>query len=921
MTDSPTPESMSPTLEARLASLVADDGTRDLLVQLVEKGPDPDEAWERLLPMLEADTTIADDHVLLRRACALAGTSRPLSHAIARYPTLLRGEAPASSIPLRLRAALASLAGADVAHEIGMEEATARFSDQIDHIVADAVVSSRQDVKSRHPVAAELPFAVIALGKWGARELNYSSDVDLVFVHGTTGAGETESRAAALALASRVIATLSASTSDGPGMLVDADLRPEGAMGPLSRSLDGYARYYRQWGDAWELQALLKARPAAGDADLGAGFIEMTEAVVWRGELDVDALRSIRRLKEQVEEGARPTDIKRSRGGIRDIEFAVQILQLVHGRLDSGLRARSTLDALDALTESGFIGVDDHERLAAAYRFLRDLEHRIQLWELRQTHDLPESKERRAQLGRSLGMSVDPAAELEERLAQVRSVVRDVHERLYFRPILDAIVGSPSARLGVAEAALRLEALGFKDVTAARRALEDLTAGLSRRSMAMHHLLPLMLDWLSLTPDPDLGLAQLRIVLANTPDHAALVTLLQTNPLAGERLCRLLGTSRLIGELIDRIPEFISRLADERSINEIRDRDEEVTRLLGFLAGRPDPDARIGTIRRFARRRKLRIAARDILAGADTMSTLTALTNSADAAVIAALHVAGDEADTGLGIVAMGKWGGGELSYGSDLDLLYVTADEAGRDRGMRYAAELARIVSGPSRHGEAYILDAELRPEGRRGPLVRSLDSYRRYYEDWSEPWEILALVKARPVAGDQSLRDDFSEMTDRFVWRERLPGDFLRSIREIKARVEKERIPAGEDPDFHLKLGRGGISDVEFLTQLLQLRHGGALPTLRVPGTVQALTVLSEHALLPSAEVSTLIEAYLFCTRVRLRLHLQMGRPVDSLPSDRDQLRSLASSLGFDRSSELREEYRRVTRRARQIFEHRFF
>jgi glutamate-ammonia-ligase adenylyltransferase len=802
-----------------------------------------------------------------------------------------------------------------------MTTATARFSGAIDGLVGEVVARATRSLAERYPIVLDLPFAVIAMGKWGARELNYCSDIDLMFVHGNVPGDDSGSRAPALALAAAIVADLSARGVDGPGLLVDADLRPEGSIGPLSRSLDSYVQYYAKWGEPWELQALLKARPAAGDADLGRRFSEMVETVIWERGLDVDALRSLRKLKEQAETGARPSDIKRSRGGIRDVEFSVQLLQLVHGRLAPELRSRGTLEALRALADNGFVEEDDRARLEAAYRFLRDLEHRIQLWDLRQTHELPADPERRDQLGRALGMATDPGRELEQRLAEVRSVVRDVHERLYFRPILDALVGSPSARIGVEQASLRLEALGFDDPPAARRALEELTSGLSRRSQAMHQVLPLMLDWLSLSPDPDLGLGQLRTVLANTPDHAALVTLLQINPLAGERLCRLLGSSRLLGDLIDRIPEFVPRLADETLLGDIRARDEETIRLLGLLDSRPDPEAKIGTIRRMARRRKLRIAARDILDQADTVATLRSLTDSADAAVAGALHVVTGGDPTGLCVIAMGKWGGGELSYGSDLDLMYVFAEDSGRDEALRVATGMHRVLSETSRHGEAYALDADLRPEGRKGPLARSLESYRRYYQEWAEPWEMLALVKAREAAGDHALAQRWSDMVDAFLWHQRLPADAQRSIREIKARVENERIPAGEDPDYHLKLGRGSISDIEFLTQLLQLRHGGAIPEVRVPGTLEALEVLTGHELLDPDEQRALSESYLFCTRARLRLHLQMGRAVDSLPTAPNELRSLSASLGFDRAFELRDEYRRVTRRARLVFQTRFY
>ncbi len=905
----------------RLAELVPDEPTAVAVAELVSSGADPVGAFARLIPMLEADPGIVGDATSIRRACALAGASRALSQAVARHPGLLHGAAPDESVPFLARAALTPIAADDLAGVLDLREATARFSDAIDLLAADVLAQSRVAVSARHPLVSALPFAVIAMGKWGARELNYSSDLDLVLVHDAGGEEETASRSAALALATAFVTRLSARAGDGYGLVVDADLRPEGSIGPLSRSLASYAQYYARWGEPWELQALLKARPAAGHVGLGERFTTMVEQVIWEKGLDVDSLRSIRRLKERAEDGARPSDIKRSRGGIRDIEFSVQLLQLVHGRLEPDLRARATLDALQALTDFGLVAEEDRNRLDDAYRFLRDLEHRIQLWDLRQTQDLPADQERRAQLGRSLGMTEDPARQLEEKLSEVRSVVRDVHERLYFRPILDALVGSPSARLGIREAGLRLEALGFRDVTAARRALEELTSGLSRRSRAMHQVLPLMLDWLSLSPNPDLGLAQLRIVLANTPDHAALVTLLQVNPLAGERLCRLLGTSRLIGDLIDRIPEFVPRLADERLLGEIRSAPEETRRLVGLLESRPDLDARIGTIRRMARRRKLRIAARDILDQADTITTLRSLTDSADAAVAGALLVATDGDPSGFSVVAMGKWGGGELSYGSDLDVMYVFDDETRRDWALRIPTDMARVLSEPSRHGEAYALDAELRPEGRKGPMARTLESFRRYYEEWAEPWEMLALVKARVVAGDADVGTAWSEMVDRFVWRPQLPADYQRSIREIKARVEKERIPAGEDPDYHLKLGPGSISDIEFLTQLLQLRHGGQTYRLRIPGTLEALETLATEGVLQPQEHGALSESYLFCTRVRLRLHLQMGRAVDSLPTGPEELRSLGASLGFDRASELREEYRRVTRRARQVFRARFY
>lgn len=886
----------------------------------VAASADPIDGFERLVQILKAQPDLANDRANLDRVVAISAASRALSQALAANPELLQSRPP-DSIPLQVRSALVQVAADDLTGAIDFTEATRRYSDALDEIVDSALDRARHAIRERHPAAMDLPFAVIAMGKWGARELNYYSDIDLVFVHDAIDGDEEEARSAGLALASRLVAMLTAPTFDGPGLVVDADLRPEGSMGPLSRSLAGYTSYYERWSEPWELQALLKARPAAGDPQLGGRFAALANRLVWEEGLDPDALRSIRTIKARTEANAPQSDLKRSRGGIRDIEFAVQLLQLVHGRFDEDLRTGSTLEAVAALQEHGYIEEGEGARLADSYRFLREVEHRLQLWDLQQTHDLPTSEPALIRLGRSLGFTKDPINELDDRLASVRASARDLHERLYFRPILDSLAGLPSARLDPVEARLRLEALGFRDVVAATTAFEELTKGLSRRSRVMHQILPLMLDWLSRSPDPDLGLSQLRLVLAHTPDHGALITLLQNNPLAGERLCLLLGTGRLLGELIDRIPEFVPRLADERRIGEIRDLEAETERLIGLLDSRPGADAKVGTIRRFSRRRRLRIAARDILDEAPTEATLVALSDSADAAMTGALHILDPGQSTRLGVIAMGKWGGRELSYGSDIDLIYVYAEESNRDESIDLATGLSRVLSEPSRHGDAYRLDADLRPEGRRGPLARSLDSYRRYYEEWAEPWEILALVKARPAAGNPDVRNSFQALVEPVVWKDHLPEAMARSIRQVKARVESERIPSGEDPDFHLKLGPGGLSDVEFLTQLLQLQHGGRDPKLRVTSTLEALDRLRDAGLIGSSDHRVLRDSYLFCTRVRLRLHLQRGRVSDSLPTDPAASARLAVSLGFDRREELREEYRRHTRKARRTYERLFY
>ncbi len=880
-------------------------------------GPSRSDALARLSPVIAAVELSDLDDETMARLCAVASVSRALPAALANHPSLID---PASagdhSFALQQRQALFQIAGDEIRGTVDLADAMLRYSDFIDGLIERGLGAARERVGAQHPPAAEIEFAVIAMGKWGAQELNYYSDIDLLFVHGEYPADPEAGRRAALALASRLMAMLSDSTFDGPGLIIDADLRPEGTMGPLTRRIEAYGRYYEKWAEPWELQALIKARPAAGSEELGEQFTALASQFVWEKGLDVDALRGLRRIKAMTEDRANPDDIKRAPGGIRDIEFTVQMLQLVHGRHDATVRVRSTLGALDALETGEFITPEERAELEEGYRFLRSLEHQIQLWDLRQTHRFPGGEEDRARLASNLMMP--GALELTERLKAIRRQARTLHERIYFRPVLESLVGSPSARLGPERAGERLVALGFGNPRESGRALEELTRGLSRRSHAMQQMMPLMLDWLSLAPDPDLGLSQLRLLLAHTPDHSSLVARLLNSPTTGERLAMLLGTGRLLGDLIDRIPEAIPRLESDEALDRVRDRDEAAQRLLGLLESRPDRDDRIGTIRRFARRRRFRIAARDILRDHPITGTIEALSVTADAAMIAALEVAAPEQK--FAVIALGRWGGGELSYGSDLDLMYVY-EGMDRDDALAIPGRLRQILSDPGKHGEGYELDAGLRPEGKSGPIARSVESLHRYYNEWAEPWEILALTRARAVAGHPDVIRAFYDTINPILWREQLEPEAIQSIRKIKARVETERIDPDEDADFHIKLGPGSLSDIEFVTQLLQLKHGATNPYLQTTVTPKALGALLEMGVIHQSDYNTLVNSYEFCTRVRLRLHLQRGRLADSLPTDPDQLSRLASSLGYDRTVELRERFQQVTRRSRRVFERLFY
>jgi [glutamine synthetase] adenylyltransferase / [glutamine synthetase]-adenylyl-L-tyrosine phosphorylase len=767
-----------------------------------------------------------------------------------------------------------------------------------------------------------VPFAVVGMGKLGGRELNYASDVDVLFMHeGDLGEAERVARA--------VLTTMTKPTPDGIVFRTDADLRPEGRAGALSRTVDAYEAHWERWAQTWELQALIKAEPVAGDAALGDAFVSRAYPFLWPETLDPDAVREVRAMKAKTEQllqrqGLSERELKRGPGGIRDIEFAVQLLQLVHGRHDASIRSRTTLDALEQLASGGYVTTGDARALDAAYIWLRTVEHRLQLVDEHQTHTLPGDRER-THLARVLGFrdATDRTA-LEafdaEHHSQV-AVVRSIHERLFFAPLLDTLAGAGNLRPAAAEE--RLAAFGFHDVEQTRAALRELTAGLTRRSRVMQQLLPVILTWLSEAPDPDLGLLQLRRLTEGYTRSSTLARRFRETPIAAQRATRILGSSRVLGLALHRQPDFVDALADEALLTTEPTAAQLTTEALDTLDWREDDTARRAGLRRFKRRELLRIGARDLLGLADLVTVGRELSSLADASIEAALQSL--EPAVPFAVIGMGHLGGREMSYASDIDVLFVY-DGSGAtafEQAERTATHLMRAIGETTAEGQTFRIDARLRPEGKQGVLARSIEGYESYWEQWGQVWEFQALTKARVVAGDADLGKRFLSAAHTFVYRDPFDEHWPREIRRMKARIERERIPPGEDARFHLKLGRGSLSDVEFVVQLEQLVYGARHPEVRDPSTQAALAALVALDAVDAADAECLVQAYELCTRARNYRYLLTGIPGDSLPIDGDEATKLARILGHVHRPQLtlREEYRRVTRRARDVVERLFY
>ena len=790
-----------------------------------------------------------------------------------------------------LRIAARDLTGASELVEITQE--LADLATTVLRVVADAVGAALADGDR---------LAVIGMGKLGGLELNYASDVDLVLV----GQGDVERlERAGREVLERV----------GRAFRVDLDLRPEGRDGPLVRTVESYEAYWKRWAQPWERQALLKARAVAGDDELGAAWELRAATFLWDEPFGPDDLRFVRSMKVRSEveagRGDGDRDVKHGPGGIRDVEFAVQLLQLVHGRVDAELRAPGTLAALDDLRGGGYVDPADAASLDASYRFLRRVEHVVQLEDEQQVHSVPSDREHRRRVARVLGFRGTPEAgpteAFDEVLAAHRQRVRTAHERVWFRPLLESLSGAGA--LGEAAAAERLAAFGFADVERTRQAVAELTRGLTRSSRMMQQLLPLLLDWLSASPDPDLGLLGLRRLASGEDRSRALASAFRDSPEVARHLALLLGTSRHLGDVLLANPDLIERLPDPARLRTLP-RTELVASAQRVVSWRADRPEQQRALQRWKQRHVLGIAARDVFGHAGVDQVGADLTRLAEATLECALEVI--EPTVLVAVVAFGRLGGEELGFASDLDVAFVHDGDAAEAE--RVAAAVLRFVGGDTPAERIWAIDADLRPEGRSGPLSRSLDGWDGYLARWVSTWERQAHLRARVVAGDADLGAALVTRLGDATRSQPLTAEDEREVRRMKVRIERERLGPADDPEFHLKLGKGSLSDIEFTVQLMQLRHG-----LVEPSTMRALAGLVEDGLLPMEEAEVLEDSYRFCEGARNRTFLVVGSG-DALPVRPELVTPVARSLGFT-VSELRERYRRVTRRARRVVERRFY
>ncbi|GAA2246833.1 bifunctional [glutamine synthetase] adenylyltransferase/[glutamine synthetase]-adenylyl-L-tyrosine phosphorylase [Rarobacter faecitabidus] len=984
--------------DATLQRLFGSPETAELWLEALNSAASPDDGLLtliRLAEALESDAgaravwdTVSQDESARARVCVIAGGSGPLADDLVRRPqqmlvALASHELAIGADAREVRAELLGAVGADP--EADVPVATAGDSSTIDAMrrayrlrltrIAAADLTSEQPLSLMPAVAAALAdlaaaaleaslaiaratlpgggaearLAIIGMGKTGGRELNYVSDVDVIYVvEPADGADEESAIQVGTKLASAVAHACAGSSGESPLWPVDAALRPEGKQGPLVRTLSSHVAYYERWAKTWEFQALLKARPVAGDAELGQAYRDALQPMVWRAVTRENFVEDARAMRRRVEDHVPPQEadrqIKLGKGGLRDVEFTLQLLQLVHGRADGAIRSGNTLTALAALSAGGYVGRADASQLSVCYRFLRVLEHRIQLARLRRTHLMPTSESDLRKLARAAGLRQEGAEGLQQRWLATRREVRSLHEELFYRPLLPAVaqLSADEAALSPEAARERLGAIGYRDPKGAMRHIEALTEGISRRASIQRQLLPVMLGWFAEGADPDRGLLAFRRLSDELGSAHWYLKLLRDSPSAAVRLAKVLSNSQYMADQLSRSPETVHWLADDDALQPLawQRLDGEIDAVLHRADAE---DKAIDSLRAIRRRELARTAAGELLGVVDPPTAQGAIARVTDMALQGALRIAlrtaelegvwaGRPAPATFAIIAMGRLGGLEMGYGSDADVMFVyeptggASDADANEFAKHIAQRIRALLVAPGREPSLQV-DADLRPEGRNGPLVRSFASYTEYYDRWAETWERQALLRARANAGDDGLRDRFIALIDPLRYAEGgIDAGQVREIRRIKARVESERLPRGVAPQRHLKLGPGALADVEWTAQLLQLQHAADVPAMRTTHTLRSLQAAHDAGILAREDVELLSDAWLLASRLRAGLALWSGRTsgaaLDVLPLDRRDLTGLAQTIGFGgNGNELEEHYLRTARRARSVINRVFY
>jgi [glutamine synthetase] adenylyltransferase / [glutamine synthetase]-adenylyl-L-tyrosine phosphorylase len=800
-------------------------------------------------------------------------------------------------------------------------------------------------------VPREAEMTVIGMGKLGGNELNFSSDIDIIYFY-ESGRGETSGiengsggRKGVVSLhvffnklGEMISKALSLATGDGFVFRVDVGLRPEGKSGDMAVSVRSAEIYYESWGQSWERTAMLKARPVAGSLELGNRLLKMLQPFVYRKYLDYNLIEDMKNMKQKIDASLTRSmegeaNLKLGRGGIREIEFFVQALQLVYAGKNPSLRERNSLKALDTLLAARLITDDDHRKLSEAYRFLRTVEHRIQVVQERQTHNLPAKEEELRALARRCGfLRQNGPKRFLETLEEHRGNVSAIYGNLFHSRdeklkqdvdpqvllFLDTNADPDLVKDMLAERR-------FEDVERAYENLQSLRRGpescnlTERGRRILEKIAPLLLQEIFLSPDPDMALANLDRFLVIIGTRSSYYALLAENRETLKLLVSLFGMSEFLSKILISHPELLDSMVARSYASTLKPRDMMGMELDSLLERTDYFEDQLDMLRRYRNEEFLRIGLNDIHGKLGQGEATAQLTVLGEACLGAAYHLAvqelkrfgrpmfrfeGGEAEASLAVIGMGKLGGGDLNYHSDLDIIFVY-DRQGSTNGEKqvsnheYFAKLAQkiisILSMQTREGYVYKIDTRLRPSGNAGPLVTSLDSFLDYHRKEAQIWERQALTKARVVLGDEMLGVQLHDVIRHTVYGASIDDEGRREIHRLRMRMENE-LAREKNGSYNIKTGRGGIVDVEFVTQYLQLKYGCRYPELRTTSTIVALKEIGALGLLPENNAEALLSGVTFLRRLENRLRIIHDYSANDLAGSKSYMDKLARRLGYD-------------------------
>ena len=807
----------------------------------------------------------------------------------------------------------------------------------------------------------ESEFAILGMGKLGGRELNYSSDIDLIYIY-TSSQGETRSTSESsitsisnheyfTKLALDITKSLHEITSDGNVFRVDLELRPEGNSGEIVNSLTSCEIYYQSWGRTWERQALIKARVSAGSENLGKEFFEMIEPFIYRRSLDFEAIEEIKSMKYQINKSLKGKhskgNIKLGFGGIREVEFTIQAYQLLLGGRDKSLRVRDSLGAMKTLYEKNILTEADHNHLREAYIFLRNLENRVQITFGLQTYLLPDNEIDLAVLARKMRIAGDSQKNLADNLMKeyethTRFVGTLFAEQFVEKEKREAAETLSSewdrSRIGEEQftESMLAEIPFLPDPKRTYRFLKSFRDGTQfshpsvQSIQEFYSIIPKIFQQCRRVPKPDSAIENLCRFVEATGARESFLSLFQRNEKFLELLVILFGSSGMLSQILIKQPDMVDVLTDMEAIYRFKLAEKIQEDLNSALKTSPDFESKSLVLRRTKQAEELRIGVRYLIKEADLAGTLEDLSNLADVFLQTVYRIACEEQKSGnhndFCIIGMGKLGGHELNFGSDLDVLLVY-DEGESDpppEGFSgYYSALSQMIykltSEMTSAGYAYKIDTELRPEGDAGALVLSVQGYEKYFKSRARIWEQQALVRARFVAGNAEVGKKFIEAVHQFVYQDKFEYGSLIEISRLRERMEQE-LAKESTKGKNVKLGFGGLADIEFAVQIIQLMHGKKFPRLRQTNTLSALQSFVALGLIDQDMAEELQDSYLFLRNLECALRIIRQTPTNTLPKDNKELAPLARLLGYEdaeiQAGSLLIDYDRHTQRVRKHY-----